>query len=187
MRNVSAVNRWIGVAGLTLCVLLAVLALPGWWYLRHHWVPDDAIVRSQMLRPGLMLYVVRRNAGRAAPSFFYDYYLTGRHIDRSSLGSLMDRRAPFLTTDTDRAEIGLDDRESLCVSLLGHVSGFANKVTLDTGGERRAIVISIAARAPAGSAPDVSREALRAVRNQPNGQHVNEGAGGAASVCKMQP
>jgi len=64
MRNVVAVNRWIGITGLVLCLSLAVLALPGWWYLRHHWVSGDAIVYTRVLRPGLMIYVVRP---RAAP------------------------------------------------------------------------------------------------------------------------
>ncbi|WP_186149074.1 hypothetical protein [Burkholderia gladioli] len=178
MRNVAVVNRWVGLAGLSLCILLAVLSLPGWWYLRHHWVPDDAIVRSQVLRPGLQLYVVRREGGGAPVPVLYDYYLTGRLIDRSTLGALMDRRAPFLVADSDQADIIMDGEDALCVSLSGHVFGFANKVALDLGGTRRAIAIAIVA-----SPPGVSRQAL----TRPNGQDVKEEGGEGASVCKMQP
>ncbi|WP_186248038.1 hypothetical protein [Burkholderia gladioli] len=178
MRNVAVVNRWVGLAGLSLCILLAVLSLPGWWYLRHHWVPDDAIVRSQVLRPGLQLYVVRREGGGAPVPVLYDYYLTGRLIDRGTLGALMDRRAPFLVADSDQAEITIDGEGMVCVALFGHVHGFANKVALDLGGTRRAIAIAIVA-SPLG----VSRQAL----TRPNGQDVKEEGGEGASVCKMQP
>ncbi|WP_186053531.1 hypothetical protein [Burkholderia gladioli] len=178
MRNVAAVNRWVGLTGLALCILLAVLSLPGWWYLRHHWVPHDAIVRSLVLRPGLQLYVVRREDGGARVPVLYDYYLSGRLIDRGTLGALMDRRAPFLVADSDLAEVGVDGEDALRVSLFGHVYGFANKVALDLGGTRRAIAISIVAKPPGASCEAPTR---------PNGQGVKEDGGEGASVCKMQP
>ncbi|MBN3722939.1 hypothetical protein [Burkholderia sp. Ac-20379] len=187
MRNVAAVNRGIGVAGLALCVLLAVLALPGWWYLRHYGIADDGVVRTRVLRPGLRLYVVRRPDEGAASPFVYDYYLSGRDLSRASLGGLMDRRAPFLTADNDVAEVGVDSDDSLCVSLLGHVYGFANRVALDTGGRRVTIAISLVARPPGDLAQRSAARAHAAARSRPNGQSGREDEGGAVSVCKMQP
>ncbi|WP_414450513.1 hypothetical protein AB4851_34160 [Burkholderia sp. 22PA0099] len=187
MRNDAAVNRGIGVAGLALCVLLAVMALPGWWYLRHHGVSHDAIVRTRVLRPGLRLYVVRRLGQGASSPFLYDYYLSRRDLAQASLGSLMDRRAPFLISDSEMAEVGVDGDDSLCVSLRGHVYGFVNKVSLDAGGQRAAISISLAARPPADSAHGGATNAPAAEQSRPNGQSGHEGGGDPASVCKMQP
>jgi hypothetical protein len=199
MRNVVAVNRWIGITGLVLCLSLAVLALPGWWYLRHHWVSGDEIVYTRVLRPGLMIYVVRREGGASAPPR-YDYYLSGRFIDRSTLGGLMDRRAPFLSADNDLADVVVDGDDTLCVSVIGHVSGFQNHVMIDVGGVRHAIAIGLAARpadGPGGSSGSVDSPAARlagaihaasrAASTGPDGQPVNDREGGAPSVCRMLP
>ncbi len=190
MSNLVATNRRIGVAGLSLCILLCVLALPGWWYLRHHRVPGDSIVRTQVLRPGLTLYVVRRVDHGAVVPLFYDYYLSGRVVDADTLGSLMDRRAPFLITDSERATVGADHDDQVCVALRGHVYGFANRVVLDIGGVRESVAISIDARPMSGRMSGSSEASITAQRDasdRPNGQGDNEGAGGAGSVCKMQP
>jgi hypothetical protein len=187
MDNVAAVNRGIGVAGLVLCVVLAVLALPGWWYLRHHDISHDALVRTRVLRPGLRLYVVRRPGHGEASPFVYDYYLSGRDLSRASLGGLMDRRAPFLIADNDTAAVGIDGDNSLCVSLAGRVYGFVSRVALDAGGRRVAIAISLVARPPGDRAQGGATHAPEAAQSRPNGQSAREDAGGAVSVCKMHP
>lgn len=99
----------------------------------------------------------------------------------------MDRRAPFLIADSDVAEVGIDGDDSLCVSLLGHIYGFVNKVALDSGGQRTAIAISLVARPPADLAQGGATRAPTAARSRPNGQSGSEDEGGTVSVCKMQP
>ncbi|AJY66094.1 hypothetical protein [Burkholderia glumae] len=197
MRNVVVVNRWIGITGLVLCLSLAVLALPGWWYLRHHWVPGDTIVYTRVLRPGLMIYVVRREDGVSVPPR-YDYYLSGRFIDRSTLGGLMDRRAPFLSADNDLADVVVDGDDTLCVSVFGHVSGFQNHVMVDVDGVPQTIAIGLAARpadrpggprddSPAARRSSATHAAPRTASTGPDGQPAKDREGGAPSVCRMLP
>ncbi|MEX3613593.1 MAG: hypothetical protein VB141_07050, partial [Burkholderia gladioli] len=105
--------------------------------------PADTAAAKPLLRAAIDALVRWQLSSREG-----DYYLTGHLIDRGTLGALMDRRAPFLIADSDQADITMDGEEALCVSLFGHVFGFANKVALDLGGSRRAIAIAIVASPP---------------------------------------
>ncbi|MEX3629740.1 MAG: hypothetical protein VB138_09945 [Burkholderia sp.] len=161
-----------------MCVLLAVLSLPGWWYLRHHWVPDDAIVRSLVLRPGLQLYVVRREDGGAPVPVLCDYYLSGRLIDRGTLGALMDRRAPSWSPTAIWPRSWSTGRmESACPCSAMCMTSPTRSRSI-SGAPRHAIAIAIVARPP-GASHDGS--------GRPDGRGVKEDEGDGASVGKMQP
>jgi len=109
----------------------------------------------------------------------------------------MDRRAPFLSADNDLADVVVDGDDTLCVSVVGHVSGFQNHVMIDVDGVRHAIAIGLAARPADGpEGPGESsaarlasaiHAASRAAPTGPDGQPANDREGGAPSVCRMLP
>lgn len=135
MRNVAAVNRWVGLAGLALCVCPAGGA-----------VAAGLVVPAPSLGTGRCDRAQPRAAARAAA-------LRGAPRGRRRAGArplrLLSVGAPdrpgharrvdgppraLLVADSDLAEVVVDGEDGVCVSLFGHVYDFANKVALDLGG-----------------------------------------------------